>query len=200
MPAPIPYAHREEIVRRKQAGESLRAIAAALGYSYWGVRKIWRQYRKAGSAGLQVKYRRGEGRVRKPPGVYQQAIALKQAHPRWGAGLIRSLLLQQWSPEEVPSERTLQRWWRRAGLNQRHRRGVRQQKKRAQQVHEVWQVDGVEVKGWSWITVTDEYSGATLAGRLFPLWAGESNSAPGSASVLPGGDGPMGEAPAHPGG
>jgi len=33
----------------------------------------------------------------------------------------------------------------------------------------VWQMDGVEVGGRSWVTVTDERSGTVLGGRVFPL-------------------------------
>lgn len=200
MPAPIPYAHREEIVRRKQGGQWLREIAQDLGYSQWGVRKIWRRYRDHQEAGLRPAYRRGPGPIRKRPEVYAQAIAWKREHPTWGAGLIRSLLLQQWSPEEVPSERTLQRWWQREGLNRRPRRGVHQRKDRAQEVHEVWQMDGVEGGEWSWVTVTDEHSGAVLGGRLFPLSASGPDSAAGRASLSAGGDAGMGEADAVAGG
>lgn len=169
MPAPIPYAHRQEIVRRKLDGEPLRDIASSLGYSYWGVRKIWRQYSKEGEGGLKTKYPSGPGKRRKPADLYQQALQWKQEHSQWGAGLVRSLLLQTWTAAEVPSERTLQRWWQEAGLNRRRQQGVRSNPSRAREVHEVWQVDGVEEGGLSWVTVTDEHSGAVLAGRVFPL-------------------------------
>lgn len=200
MPAPIPYAHREEIVQRKQAGQSLWEIAQDLGYSYWGVRKIWRRYRDQQEAGLHPAYRSGPGPIRKRPEVYAQAMAWKKEHPTWGAGLIRSLLLQQWTLEEVPSERTLQRWWQREGLNRRPRRGVKQRQDRAQEVHEVWQMDGVEGGKWSWVTVTDEHSGAVLGGRLFPLSASGPDSAAGSASLCAGGDAGVGETDAVAGG
>ena len=103
MPAPIPRAHREEIVRRKAAGESLEEIAQSLGYSYWGVRKIWRQYQKQGEEGLRLKYRKERGTIRKRVEVYQKAIEWKREHRGWGAGLVRSLLLREWPVEEVPS-------------------------------------------------------------------------------------------------
>ena len=192
MPAPIPYADREEIIRRKQEGQTLGAIAQALGYSYWGVRKIWRQYRERGKAGLKTAYRRGPGPIRKREAVYQQALALKRAHPGWGAGLIRSVLLEQWPEEEVPSERTLQRWWRRAGLSPPAPRQVRERWGQAKKVHEVWQMDGVEVAVGSWVTVTDEKSGAVLGSRLFPLSASGADTAASDSGVSPGGDDGMG--------
>lgn len=169
MPAPIPYAQRLEMIERKRAGQSLRQIAEEMGYSYWGVRKIWRQYRGQSEEGLQTRYKRGPGLLRKPQEVYAQAIAWKREHPGWGAGLVRSLLLERWPEEDVPCERTLQQWWRRAGVHRRPQRRVAQNRQRAKKVHEVWQIDGVEVNGMTWVTVTDEYSGAVLAGCVFPL-------------------------------
>ncbi len=52
MTAVIPVPLRREIVRRHEAGESLSGIAQQLRLSVWGVRKIWRQYRDKGEAGL----------------------------------------------------------------------------------------------------------------------------------------------------
>ena len=169
MPSPIPDAYRKEIIERKQKGQSIQAIAEELGYSYDGVRKIWRRYRDLGEEGLRTSYTRGPGEIRKQKEIYEQVIRWKQEHAKWGAGLVRSLLLQEWPEEEVPSERTIQRWWEREGLNRRPRRGVKQERGRAREVHEVWQMDGVEVGEMSWVTVTDERSGAVLGGRVFPL-------------------------------
>jgi len=59
MPRPIPYERRREIIRRKQAGESLSEIAEALDLSYWTVRQIWRRFRDEGEKGLQNRYRTG---------------------------------------------------------------------------------------------------------------------------------------------
>jgi len=65
MPSPIPYVYREEIIKRKQAGQSLQAIAEELGYGYRGVRKIRRRYRERGEKGLRTSYRTGPGEIRK---------------------------------------------------------------------------------------------------------------------------------------
>ena len=187
MPRPIPYELRREIVRRKQAGKSFSEIAEALDLSYWTVRQIWRRFRDEGEEGLQTRYRSGPREIKFASEVYREAIQLKKEHPRWGAGLIRSLLLKRWPEEEVPSERTLQRWWEREGIHRRPKRTHSPQLPRAQEVHEAWQVDAVEVKQGTWITITDEKSGAVLEGRLFPLSKRRSDSEGDDPGILPGG-------------
>lgn len=192
MPAPIPYAHRLEIVERKEKGESLAQIAESLGYSYWGIRGIWRQYLKRGKAGLATRYKEGWQEPRTKREIYEEAMELKREHPGWGAGVIRAILQEHWPKEEVPKERTLQAWWRRGKIQRARQRKVKGNEERARKVHEVWQIDGVEVGKYSWITVTDEKSGAVLGGRIFPLSAGRADSAAGDAEVLPGSNGRMG--------
>ena len=187
MPRPIPYELRRDIVRRKQAGESLTEIAEALALSYWTVRQIWRRFRDEGEAGLRPRYRTGHREIRFGEAVYQEALRLKREHPRWGAGLIRSLLLARWSEDAVPSERTLQRWWVRAGIARSPKRVHGASYPRAREVHEVWQVDGVEGPHGTWVTITDEKSGAVLESRLFPRAAGLPDSGGGDASVFSGG-------------
>jgi transposase len=202
VPSPIPYEDRREIVRRKGQGQSLRAVAEDLGYSYWGVRKLWRQYRDQGEEGLRTGYRRGPGPVRSDRGIYVQAMAWKGEHASWGAGLIRSMLQQRWPEKEIPHERTLQRWWERGGINTpRRRRKLGYGKlKRAVAVHETWQTDGVEVNGCSWITVTDEKSGAVLAAHIFPLQTSRPDSPARGSDAVSEGLCPVGNPPAHPGG
>ena len=46
----------------------------------------------------------------------QAALALRREHPIWGAGLIRVMLRRQLPQDAPPAERTLQRWFVRAGL------------------------------------------------------------------------------------
>src|SRR5205807_9582367 len=51
--------------------------------------------------------------------VSEAALALRQQHPRWGAPLIRSLLLRDRPAQDVPSTRALQRRFRKHGLTRR---------------------------------------------------------------------------------
>jgi hypothetical protein len=88
---------KELIMTRKAAGDSLAQIAAALGIPFGTVRKWWRIGRDGGPAALQ-RTRPG----RRPTGLLSQfspdvaatALALKHAHPGWGAARV-CVALQQ---------------------------------------------------------------------------------------------------------
>lgn len=174
MPAALALSIREEIVRRRQKGETFREIARELRVSYAATRRIWERFEQEGN--LRPHYDRCRPpEVRKAKVVHEQAVELKQRHPSWGAGLIRLELCEQFANEEVPSERTLQRWFRRAGVGRR--RGdsqVRVKVKRGRVAHEVWAMDAKEQirlengEYVSWLVITDEGSGAVLSATLFP--------------------------------
>lgn len=176
MPRPIPVPIRQVIVERHEGGETLEEIAQDLGMSFWTVRTLWRRYRDQGAAGLRPDYERcGQKGIRSSRKVYRAAVWLKRAHPKWGAGLIRLLIAEKWPELEVPHERTLQRWFRAAGVNRRGRQRITgQQRHRGQEPHEVWQMDAKEQMRLadeseaSWLMVTDEKSGAIIAGEVFP--------------------------------
>lgn len=175
MAVPIDNARRSEIVRRHQRGETLRSISDELKLSYETVKKLWQHWQKTGQ--IEPNYGRAKQRgTRRFGGLYDEAIALKTAHPRWGAPLILLELRATIACPTYPSVRTLQRWFCRAGVNRtagdKQRRGTGV--KRGQVVHQVWAVDakeqiplgdGSEV---SWLTVSDEASGAILYTDVFP--------------------------------
>ena len=176
MPKPVPGAVRQVIVQRHQQGEALETIADELGMSFWTVRNIWRGYRDRGEAGLRPAYENcGRKGVRSARLIYRAALWLKRAHPTWGAGLIRLLIEEKWPGQAVPHERTLQRWFRAAGVNRASRQRLpRQERERGKVAHEVWQMDAKERirlrddSQASWLMVTDERTGAALAGKVFP--------------------------------
>lgn len=169
---------RHEIIERHQRGDSLPQIAAALHLSFWTVRQLWRQYRNQGSAGLACGYGRcGRRGLRHEARLYRVSVWLKRHHPTWGAGFIRVLLQERYGAAALPHVRTLQRWFRRAGVNCPYRRTHRPRQmpsERSCQVHQVWQLDATshlrleDGTGVSWISVTDEYSGALLDSVVFP--------------------------------
>ena len=175
MPAATPMHQRQEIVKRHQAGQSLAQIARDMQLSEATVRNIWRFFQQHHK--LEPNYAAcAKTEPRKAPAVYQQAIALKREHPRWGAGLIWVELAERFAESALPSERTLQRWFHRAGLVEvRNRTQVAQPAlKRGEQAHEVWAVDAKEAIALgngevvSWLLISDEGSGAVLETRLFP--------------------------------
>lgn len=175
MPAPIENAIRSEIVQRHQRGETLRSISEELSISYETVKNLWQHWQKTGK--VEPNYERAKHKGTRQFGMlYAEAIALKTAHPRWGAQLILLELQKTQPASSYPTPRTLQRWFCHEGVN----RGtaVRQKRekfvKRGQEPHQVWAVDAKEQipladgPRVSWLTVSDEASGAVLHTEVFP--------------------------------
>jgi hypothetical protein len=169
--------------------------------SYDSVRAIWRHWEKHGKLAPNYEACRQTG-PRQPQAVVERAIQMKREHPRWGAGLIRLLLSDEFEEDELPSERTLQRWFRQAGVGrtpstkQSHSPVI----KRGQAVHDVWAIDAKEKMTLgdgnpaSWLTISDEASGAILAAEAFPPQKLESDRPTTGASVSTSHDGPLGKA------
>jgi len=176
MPKAIPMRTREEIVRRKrEEREPLTIIAEELGVPYDTVLGIWRRYRRRGEDGLRPSYdcccRRG---IRLRRDIHEAALQMRCEHPGWGGGVIRVQLGMDYDAADLPHERTLQRWFRAAGLQLPRSRPVPQNRERAREVHEVWQMDAKEqmqTLDGEWhctLDVVDEASGALLEAVLFP--------------------------------
>ncbi|MGJ3245206.1 MAG: hypothetical protein ACFE0I_04220 [Elainellaceae cyanobacterium] len=171
----IPVPIRREIIERHQQGETIAAIADGLSLSFWGVRQIWRHYRKYGEAGLALHRERS---VRYGPRcarvIYRSALWLKRRHRSWGAGLIRVLLQQRYPDSPLPHPRTFQRWFRAHQLNPVRAQRPSVVRERATHVHQVWQLDAAshvrlaDGSPASWISLIDEYSGALLQSEAFP--------------------------------
>jgi hypothetical protein len=176
MPRPLSVPLRQEIVRRHQQGLPLTQIAADLAIPHGTVRNIGRLYRRQATQGLAPNYR-SCGRPVSPrtQKLLHLACDLKREHPAWGAGLIR-LQLRKHAPERsIPSVRSLQAAFVRAGVHRpRRRRAATVGVSQAVHPHEIWPVDAVEnvplASGQRicWLTVTDEASGAILATEISP--------------------------------
>lgn len=203
MPQAIAVPIRQAIVQRHQQGQSLGQIALDLKLPYGTVRKLWRRYRDAGPAGLAPDYDRcGRRGPRGDARMVRAACWLKRRHPTWGAVLIRLILQRRRPDRRVPPERTLQRWFRLTGVNRPPRRPRPRSPRRGGQPHDVWAMDAVEKQRLangrlaSWLTITDEASGAILMAELSPPRA----MATGLAPLRPGGLAPhlhaVGPAPA----
>lgn len=174
MPSATPIATRREIVKRREAGEAFTRISQDLNVSYDAVRQIYQRYEQTGR--LSPAYERcAHTEIRSDKAVYAAAIEMKREHPTWGAPLIWVELAETFEEDQLPSLRTLQRWFRRAGVQKpRPERVPKPPGKRGQTVHEVWAMDAKEQVALadgsyvSWLTVTDEASGAILSVTLFP--------------------------------
>ena len=174
MPRPIAVAIRRQIVERHQSGETLRSISNELKMPYESVRNVWRVYREEGR--IEPNYEAcGQRGARCDKRVYRAAMYLKRLHPTWGAPLIRQVILEKWSDDYVPHARSLQRWFREAGIHsKRGKRAYDKRKGRGKEAHNVWQMDSREAihlqdgETVSWLLVSDEASGAVLSGEVFP--------------------------------
>lgn len=174
MPSALPRPVRREIVEKREAGESFASIARQMNVSYGAVRNIYRRYLETGE--LRPAYDRCvHTGVRSDKAVYAAAVEMKTDHPSWGAGLIRVELKELFDEEKLPSIRTLQRWFRRAGVQApKPEKAPQATVRRGKSVHEVWALDAKEQiqladgSGVSWLTITDEASGAILSATLFP--------------------------------
>ena len=116
-----------------------------------------------------------EGIPRYAPLIYRAALWLKRCHPDWGAVLIQMSVQDRYKDVAVPSERTLQRWFKAKQLYKpKSRFPLLQSPPPAHQVHDTWQIDAKEKlhlgsgQKASYLSVVDEYSGALLKAAVFP--------------------------------
>ena len=126
--------------------------------------------------------------------VIETSLSLKRLHPLWGAARILISLATELSQmvdlgtadatdiEKLPSDRTLDRWFRENNLSKPPRRSGEPTIGRARKVHNIWEVDAKEhlrlQDGQSacYLTMVDEKSGAWLASPVFPLWTHQSST------------------------
>jgi hypothetical protein len=207
MPAPTPLPRRRAIWRRHRRGETATASAQALGLPPRTVRQLVHHGRRRSDPALAAAYPHG-GRVRADtvPRLQDRALALRREHPPWGAGFIRVLRGRQACAASLPTERTLQRWFRGAGLGPAPQ-GPRPAAApaRARQPPEVWQVDAKERvrlrsgQPLSWLRVVAECRGAVLWTAVFPPRALAEGAAGRRAGPVAAGLWPVGTARHPPG-
>jgi len=177
MPHPLPVPIRQNVFRRWQAGERAVAIALALDLHPRTVQRLVQRFRRRGADGVHPAYRRGVAkRQGVPAAVFRAALAMRHVHPRWGAPLIRVLLGHRFPRRFLVCARTLQRWFRHAGLGPPAKGNYPAAKDyhRADKAHEGWQMDAAEQltlhtgEKVSWLEVVDEHTGAVLDTTVFP--------------------------------
>jgi transposase len=185
---------RQVILKRWQKGESVASLAEELKLSVRTVRNLVQRFAERGPSGLEPDYARCATKTMPTNGdEFQKAIEMRQQHPTWGGGLIR-VLLQEQGHDGCACERTLQRWFQRATVAPAPPgRRPDSDARRAQQPHEVWQMDAVDQlrlasgQQVSWLRLVDECSGAVLQTTIFPpafLELGQTRG--GAGDVAPG--------------
>jgi len=172
MPAPVPLPVRRTLVRLSRQGRSAPDIARRLQLSERTVRHLVQRFRERGDDDLRPSYSTTPVNAF-AAAVRREFVALRTEHPTWGAEFLRQRWLAAHPGEPAPAARTIRRWTQAA----RPPKSVRPRASapgRAQQVHEVWQVDAAEQmtladgSGASWLRVADETSGAVLGTAVFP--------------------------------
>jgi len=150
---PLSLEERQRIYAGWVKDQPIARIASELGRSPMTVRKWWRRMQRLGLAGLQAPRRGRPARgvlSQFSSAVKNQAVALKRAHPRWGAA--RVLVELQGDPQvqglRLPSRSRLAAAFKQLcpeALKPRVRRSAPvQAPPRARGVHEVWQIDHQE--------------------------------------------------------
>ena len=105
---------REQIVALKKQGYTLQTISQQLNLSFAAVRLIWSRFKKLGQPGLLTRFEQC-GPPASTNGVFRAARWLRHLHPQWGSPLIHSLLLRRYG-QPMPTIRTINRWYKQAGL------------------------------------------------------------------------------------
>jgi hypothetical protein len=201
MPTPIPLPLRQQIWLRHQQGQEAMIIAHALQLCPRTVQHLVQRLQARGRDGLQTDYHAPTAAPLAAEPLRHEALFLRQEHPTWGAGFIRIRLQARHPSLPLPSERTLQRWFRQvrqpAAPPGRQPAGPRL---RADRPHAVWQVDACErirLAGGqlvSWLRGVDEFTGAVLGTRVFPPGVLDSGAGPPDATLLTAAVWPLGTA------
>ncbi|WP_408641812.1 hypothetical protein [Spirosoma rhododendri] len=98
-------------------GKSYCQISQELSVSYDAVRRISKRQGQFGEVGLLPRYKQcGTVGVRLAALYHRVSLWLKRAHPLWGAPYIRLQLNARYAMGCLPSIRTLQLWFKAAGL------------------------------------------------------------------------------------
>jgi hypothetical protein len=114
-----PLAIRQSIIELRQSGKKHYEISQDLQIPLSTVNSIWGQYQHFGEAGLVNNYANcGIKTKRSDALMYRATLWLKRHHTTWGAGRIRVELLTRYDKSIVPSERTMQRWFKEKKIKQ----------------------------------------------------------------------------------
>lgn len=111
----IPYDNRVKIILRLKEGEKAKALAAEMGYSESGIKKLWYKYKEEGIKAYENKY--GNCGSKSQYGMEVRSKVAELRDNMQGGCYVRSKLEQKYPKISIPCERTLQRWWVKEGTN-----------------------------------------------------------------------------------
>ena len=161
-----------------KADNSMIAVCTEHGLSYSTIRRLWKRYKAEGISGLKPHYDQcGSHQPKGEALIYRCALWLKRHHPNWGAPVIGVVLHDRYPQKSLPSERTMQRWFKAQHLYPPKGLIAANHPEPATAVHDTWQVDAKEKlhlragQAASYLTIVDEHSGSLLKAVVFPLSA-----------------------------
>jgi transposase len=171
------HSKRERVISLYQSGEKRVKISDALGISYYTVLNWIKRYEEHGEEGLKVQYSNCGRKMKLSSVIKKRAISLKRDHEEWGSDYILMQLKKEYPDAELVSSRQLRRYFKQAGL-------AKELVSKLPKVsgsdswasHEFYRVQ-VDAKeqirtqdgNWcSYLTFTDEKSGAVLDAFVFP--------------------------------
>lgn len=176
MPRALSLALRKQIILLHQQHQPCTSICLQVQVSLNCVRRLLRRYKADPALNLEPAYQHcGSHKPTSEPELLRAGLWLKRLHPLWGAPLIFFYLKEHFKEQLVPAVRTLQRWFRKKGLNAPHEHRPPAISGTAKAPHNIWQVDAKERLQLSsgeaacYLTIADEHSGACLAALVFPL-------------------------------
>jgi len=168
---------RKRVIALYQSGEKRVKISDDLGISYYTVLNWIKRYEEDGEDGLKVQYSRCGRNTKLSPLIKNRAISLKRAHEEWGSDYILMQLKKEYPDTELVSSRQLRRYFKQAGLaKELVSKLPKASGSNSWASHEFYrvQVDAKEQirtqdgKWCSYLTFTDEKSGAVLDAFVFP--------------------------------
>lgn len=170
MAKPIPYDYRRQLVTLRKSGKKFKEIVKIIPYSEASLKRLWSRYKKEGEKGLLTRYQNCGIKSPYEETVKERIDSVKDGDQ--GAPYVRSQLLELYPEMKVPSERTIQYWWKSAGAS-RPKEPPKNRSTWTKEPNHTWQIDG---KGYltlatgkqiSWMKVADEATSSELKTRLF---------------------------------
>lgn len=176
MPRAIPMALRKSVIDQCKKGISKTQIALNLGIGRTSVHKMLQMYEEQGDAGLLPNYGNC-GRNRPGPDdlIYRSVRCFRTWHPKWGADKIKAELHRLRPTLNLPSTKTLYRWFHWNQQITSRSRLPAAPRQWAKSLHEGWQIDAKEQmqtqdgKKSCWLNIVDEHSGTVIDPPVFPL-------------------------------
>lgn len=167
---------RQRVIALYQEGKSRNSISSDLALSYGTVCNWIKSYKKYGETGLLTKYANCGGHQQVSVEIKQTAIKLKEEHEDWGAPYILLELSRQYRAIDLPSARQLQRYFQKHGLTKESSTLPKDESSNAWskepldriQVDAKEQLQTQDGKWSSYLTFTDEATGAVLDAFVFP--------------------------------